>query len=311
MRSVARHTLTLSLALAVIPLEAVGQALAACAPRVEATAAVHPAVVARLTASLSPPDDVEAAPCPLVRLDMVGAHLVMTAVLDDGRQVARVLRSQADAVPTYVALLATPPLPPLPDDDDANEVTPPPAPSTTTAPAAPPAALPYVVVMPAPRVPAAQPAARAWQVRLGAAFGGGLALHHFQLHGGLDLDVLRPHWALGLRGLVDGERHGVGWGATFSLRWRSVGVRWEFDAGPAVGLRVPVDTERNGVALRAGVESALGYRLGGAWSVFARVEGGADISMREHGRAGTQTEPEADADLAWGATVGLRWEVLR
>lgn len=84
-----------------------------CTPRVEATPAVAPATVARLTAALA----AVAGPCPLVRLDVVGGRLLMTAVLDDGREVTRVLPTPGDALPTLIAITATA----RPDEEPPDE----------------------------------------------------------------------------------------------------------------------------------------------------------------------------------------------
>ena len=296
------------------------QALTRCAPRVEATAAVSPATVARLTAALASGAQVVPGPCPVVRFDLIDHRLVMTVVLDDGRQVARVLPSQSDALPTLVALLATPPMPAADDalarvepTPAAPPVAPPPPPAPEVAP---PAVLSAVAI--APVVPVERAVTSPWGLRLGASFGVGRIESVGLTRTALDVDMLRSRWALGVRlayepvHLEDGPASGVS--AALTLRPRWVFGRVELDAGPALGARwVFDDTNRGGLALRAGAEASVSVALSQRWSVFARVDGGADFSLRGEihtGRDGRQRH-ETEAEFAWGAAVGVRWEVIR
>lgn len=318
MRKVAPTLVALLLGL---PAPALAQdAVARCAPRVEATAAVSPAMVARLTAALASGSLVVPGPCPLVRFDLIDRRLVMTVVLDDGRQVARVLPSQSDALPTLVALLATPPMPAV--DDDLAPVEPASAPPVASPPPppapelVPPPALATTVL--APVAPVAAVSASAWGLRLGASFGVGRVDHVGLTRTALDVDVLRARWALGVRlayepvHLDDGPASGAS--GTLSLRPRWTFGRVELDAGPAVGARwVFDDSTRGGLALRAGAEASVAVALSQRWSVFARVDGGADFTMRGElrtSRDGRQRH-DTEAEFVWGASVGLRWEVAR
>ena len=96
------------------------------------------------------------------------------------------------------------------------------------------------------------------------------------------------------------------------MRHRWVVGRWELDAGPALGARwTEGASDRDAVTVRVGAEASAALRLGAAWSVFARLDGGADFALTERPREGRQRRDDDDATLAWGAAVGLRWEVLR
>jgi hypothetical protein len=299
-----RFALALPLLLATSPALA-QRAGARCAPRVEANAAVPPALVARLTAAVSSGAMAAPVQCPLVRFDVVGAHLVMTAVLDDGRQVARVLASQSDALPTLVALMATPPMP----DESAPEA--PPAPAAPPAPPAAPIALPT----PALRAAPATPATARWGLRLGASLGVGRVDHTGSLRATVDVEVLRGRWAFGARAAYErAGRRGeapAGAAATISTRHRWVAGRWELDAGPALGLRWSESPGGGVVTARVGAEASAALRLGAAWSVFARLDGGADFALTGRPPEARQRRDDDDATLAWGAAVGLRWDVLR
>lgn len=307
------------IALLLAPAPAFAQGVAArCAPRVEATAAVSPSVVARLTAAVSTGAQVASGPCPTVRFDVVDHRLVMTVVLDDGRQVARVLPSQNDALPTLVALLATPPIPEVEAIDDGDAAPPPPA----VAPPPPPVVALVVaseatpVLAAPPAVTPAAPSHRA--LRLGLSGGVGRVDHAGLMRASLDVELLRDRWVLGLRGSYDRARiddHSApGAAATLSLRPRWTLGRFEFDAGPALGARwIFGDSSRGGLTLRAGAEASVAVSLGSRWSVFARVDGGAEFSMRGETRTTRDGRQRRDdeAVFAWGAALGVRWEVWR
>ncbi len=245
-----------------------------CTSRVEATAAVSPTLLVRLTAALSSGLSAHPEACPAVRFDLVGAQLVMTVVLEDGRQVARVLPTPDDAAPTLVALTAIPRVaepPAEPDPPDAPAPPPEPAgpPEPPEAPPGPP--------QPSPRpLPLAAPAARAWGLR-GGLFGTlGRSAGASRLGSGLDLDLVLPRWVFGLRGAVtatprSGDPAGA---ATLSARARWRRGPWELDLGPAFGLRGWPD-DPAGLAWTAGMESSLARPLGAWGFVFVRVEAAA------------------------------------
>ena len=312
-----RSSALIALLLAPAPAFAQG-AVARCAPRVEATAAVSPTVVARLTAAVSSGAQVASGPCPTVRFDVVEHRLVMTVVLDDGRQVARVLPSQNDALPTLVALLATPPIPEVEEIEDAD-----PAPPTT--PAAPPStpAVALVIASDATPVLAAPPAITPTApsrrtLRLGLSGGIARADRSGLMRASLDVELLRDRWVFGLRGSYDRERiedHSAsGAAAALSLRPRWTLGRFEFDAGPALSARwVFDDSTSGGLKLRAGAEASVAVSLWSRWSVFARVDGGAEFSLRgeTHTMRDGRQRHDDEAVFAWGAAVGLRWEVWR
>lgn len=301
------------IALLLAPSPAFAQGVAArCAPRVEATAAVSPSVVARLTAAVSTGAQVVSGPCPTVRFDVIDHRLVMAVVLDDGRQVARVLPSQNDALPTLVALLATPPIPEVEELDTSPPVVPPPSPPVALV-----VARDVVPTVGAP-IPVGPAAPARWALRLGLSGGMERVDHAGLMRASLDAELLRERWVLGLRGSYDRERiddrSASGAAATLSLRPRWTLGRFEFDAGPALGARwVFDDSARGGLTLRAGAEAAVAVSLWSRWSAFARVDGGAEFSTREEPRVmrdGRQRRDD-EAVFAWGASVGLRWEVWR
>lgn len=311
------RTALLSLLL-LLPASASAQGVSArCAPRVEATAAVSPSVVARLTAAVSSGAPAVDGACPTVRFDIVDRRLVMTVVLDDGRQVARVLPSQNDALPTLVALLATPPIP------EAEDVVPIEAPTTPEE--APPVVAPAALAPtrePAPLTPAvgAAPAVVAprWAARLGVSGGIGRADHVGATRASLDAELLRERWVVGVRASYERQRiddaTASGVAATLSLRPRWTAGRFEIDAGPSLGARwIFDDSARGGLGLRAGAEASVAVSLWSRWSVFARIDGGAEFSTRDDEREerASRQHHDAAASFAWGAAVGLRWEVLR
>lgn len=303
-------------ALLLTPASALAQgAPARCAPRVEASAAVAPTAVARLTAAISEGAQAVAGPCPLVRFDVIERRLVMTVVLDDGRQVARVLPSASDALPTLVALLATPPMPEVADETAAPEAEPTRAtPSTSVAPD--PERAPPVVAF--ARVAPLAPAPARWGLRLGLSGGVGRVERGGLARALLDVEVTRPRWVLGLRASYEGEavNDHIAWGGgvALALRPRWTFGRWEIDAGPAFGARwIFDDASRPGPVLRAGAEASVAVSLGARWAVFARVDGGADFSLRERATASRDGRQRhgGEADFSWGAALGVRWELFR
>lgn len=91
------------------------QASGHCAPAIEASALVAPAVVAQLTSELASVPSRER--CPTVRFDAPGGRLSMTVVLGDGREVTRALPAPGDALPTLLAITAQP----RAEEDSADE----------------------------------------------------------------------------------------------------------------------------------------------------------------------------------------------
>lgn len=303
-----------------------------CAPRVEASASVPPSTVARLAASVSSWSRASV-PCPLVRLDLVGARLVMTVVLDDGRQVARVLPSLDDAMPTLVALTASPALPEGPAEPAA--VDPVTAAPTAEAPAPPveapaPASPPPVVAAPPPApvvaVAPTPPLGAPWRLRVGLGGGNTNITASQRWHASLDVDALRGPWAFGLRAGDDGSmrRRQMELGASLALsaRRRFFVGRWEFDVGPAVSARWGFgDTSTSGPSVLVGAEASAAFTITPRWSVFVRVGGAATFSLRPtevDAQPPSETTPlgapvdawpsQPDSVYAtWGSTLGVRW----
>ncbi len=227
---------------------------APCTPRVEATPRVPPATLAALTAALSSDGPADRS-CPVVRFDVANNRLVLTAVLDDGRQIARVLRHSRDALPTLVALLAVPALPieglaepeapATPVAPVTAPVVPSPAQPSAVSPAVPSRALsPALATGPLPSNGAA--------LRVGVWGGFGASEHVSLVRLGVDLEHVRRDWTFGLRG--DYNREGIRWtrGEGFMV---AASARALDDL--AVGVRRGPRSRRARVVVPAG-------RLGGA-----------------------------------------------
>jgi len=270
---------------------------------------VSPALLVRLTAALSSGLGDHPDACPGVRFDYVGAQLIMTVVLEDGRQVARVLPNPGDAAPTLVALTAVPRVSLAPSEPEAPTPTPETAPLPVVAPAAAPVADPTPTAVAArPVVPAAR---TPWPVRLGF-FGTSTRLAGSMLVGaGLELDVTLPRWVFGLRGTVTTTRReesGVFAGVALTARARWVWSRWELDVGPAFGLR-GATFDANTFAWTAGMESSVAFRLGATWSVFARMESTAVFAdgepLRRDNRGRDDDDDRRASDVGFAGTLAL------
>lgn len=288
-----------SLLLWLLPRVATAQTAGAdCLPRVEASAQVAAPLVARLATAVSS-GSLDCGAISLVRFDLGGNRLVMTVVLDDGRQVARVLPSPEDALPTLVALTAVPRI--------ASAVVPSPDPTEPEAPA-PVAVAPVVPAPPPPRPevgPVAPPPTR-WRLRLGAALGVGSFGEHPSPRASLDVDLISHQWTFGLRAFAGPDERRDTVGGTLSVRRQWVWGRWQLDLGPAASARW-THSENDGapLSLLVGGESSLAFALTSRLSVFVRVEGGADLLNRSTNRRGEQ---EDEVTGYYGALAGARWE---
>lgn len=277
-----------------------------CAPRVEASETVPASVVSRVTAAVSSGPLVCRASS-LVRFDVVAGHLVMTAVLNDGRQIARVLPSPADALPTLVALTADPIAPSAPTTQTPPEAAPPvelaPAlvPDLPLAPSPPPAV--------ATRRSATDDDPSPWSWRLGASVGISGLREDPSPRADVDVDLLSSAWAFGLRATVAPGEHETSTAAVGSMRRRWSWSRWSFDVGGAAGARWSfTEDESPHTSLLLGVESSLGFVLLRHLSAFVRVEVGADLFGRGAHQRG---DDDDDARAYYGAVAGVRWEFSR
>lgn len=277
---------------------------ARCAPQVEATAAVAPATVARLAAALT--SGGFAGQCPRVRLDVVNARLVMAVVLDDGRQVARVLATPHDALPTLVALTATLAIPAAPEGVESSQA-PPEAPAVEAPIVAAPAVSAPVATAPVVVTPAA-PVGRAWSLRLGASLGAERR-NTFSPQAVLDLDLVLRRWVFGVSASFARSSRAITESASASARWRWGAGRWQVEVGPSAGwVQVFNATRDVRYGMRFGAVGAVSLRLSAALSLFARVEGGVEVTARHD----AQTDEVSRATGGfYSNTAGLRWEFLR
>lgn len=282
-----------------------------CAPQVEAGASVSAMTVSRLTAAVSEARNLGSG-CPRVRLEQVGPRLVMTVVLDDGRQVARVLPTLDDALPTLVALTASPALSVSPEEPPT--APPPPPPTDPPAPPVVPAPLPP----PPPAVAAVAAAApRAWDLRVGISYGLERSLGRFGDAWTGDFDVVRGTWVYGARvgyGSSSGrDAHQSSVVAGVSGRRRWVVGRWQFDLGLALRGRYSFGDASNGLSWAAGPEGSVGLTVGRGWSIFTRLELAAELSHPEVDRMAFDRDPPSrqgvSVDLGGAATLGVRWVI--
>lgn len=280
-----------------------------CLSRVEASPSVPAALLVRLTASLpSGASDDAAARCPAVRFDQVGTQLVMTVVLEDGRQVARVLPTPGDAAPTLVALTATPRgLAPVETPEGASEPSAVPEPSPVPQVVGPTSA---EALPPPPRatVPTEVLPVRAWPLRAGVFGTFGHAPEARQLGLGMELDLTLRRWTAGLRGAVLASPAAGGQLAgelTLAVRARWQRGAWELDAGPTLGLRWSPDAR--GPARQAGAEATLARRFGSAWWVYARVTSAAVFANEDGERDNHAHDRDGHGvGFAGGMSLGVR-----
>jgi hypothetical protein len=280
-----------------------------CPPRVVVDPGVPPRLAGRLRAQLAALPRAEAH-CGELLFRWDRGCLVIEVALRDGRVARRTLRSLDDALPTVLAVLATPP-----HDDDA-----PAAPAETTAPAPTPAPPPAAPAAP-PTAPAAPPTAPAdaLRVRVEGGIGGGWAHGRGFVAPRAEVGLVWRRAVLALSGQwrggdddegtgVRGQRYGL------ALRWRlPAGERWGFDLGAVVAAA--------SLRLDEGDRNMGGHRS--VWSLAAGADAGASLRLTRALHAVARAEALAtvvhfgdDPDGLYGAapvslslTLGLRLEV--
>jgi hypothetical protein len=308
-----RPTATLSATLLAALLHgAVGRCDPPCPPSVVVDPGVPPRLAERLRAQLATLPRAEAH-CGELLFRWARSRLVIEVALQDGRIARRTLRSLDDALPTALAVLATPP---HEDDAPAAPEAASPEPAPTPAPAAPMAlAAPPIVVAPAP----VAPATTLW-LRVEGGVGGGWVHGRgiFAQRGEVALVWRRAilavsgQWRSGDGGAdgseVRGQRYGL------ALRWHLPATgRWGFDLGgvvAAASLRRD-DGGRNAGgsgsvwSLAAGADASASFRLTRALSAVARAE--ALATVVHFGDDPDDLYGGAPVSLA--VTLGLRLEV--
>jgi hypothetical protein len=311
-----RRTASLTAALLASLLHgAVGRCDPSCPPRVVVDPGVPPRLAERLRAQLATLPRAEAH-CGELLFRWDRSRLVIEVSLQDGRIARRTLRSLEDALPTALAVLATPPREddaPAPPAAASSEPAPTPTPTVPT-PIAP------AEVPPAASVTAPTSAGSDLRLRVDGGLGGGWAHGRgiFAQHAEVALVWRRAivaanaQWQSGdarddgtsLRG----QRYGL------ALRWRlPAGARWAFELGAVVAatsLRLVDDvqdtqTHRAVWSLGAGLDAGASLRLTRALHAFARAE--ALTTVVHFG-----DDPDGlyeGAPLSLTTTLGLRLEV--
>jgi hypothetical protein len=304
-------TLTITL-LAALLRGAVGRCDPSCPPRVVVDPGVPTRLAARLRAQFAalPPAEAHCGEL-LFRWDR--SRLVIEVALQDGRVARRTLRSLEDALPTALAVLATPP-----HDDEA------PAAGEAAAPAAPAPMAPAPVARTAPAPPApvtpTTPPASGLRLRVEGGMGGGWSHGRgfFAQRGevalvwGRAVVAVNGQWRSGDEAPDGSEVRGQRFG--FALRWRSpVDGRWDIDLG-AVIAAASLRRDDGGVnargrgsvwSLAAGADASASLRLTRALHAVARAEALATVLHFGDDPDGLY----GGAPVSLSMTLGLRLEV--
>lgn len=309
-----RPTATLTAALLAALLRgAVGRCDPSCPPRVVVDPGVPPRLAERLRAQLAtlPRAEVHCGEL-LFRWDR--SRLVIEVALQDGRIARRTLRSLEDALPTALAVLATPHDDEAPAAGEAAALAEP-APAPT-----PPAPAARAAPAPAPPVTPTAPSASELRLRVEGGIGGGWMHGRGLFAQRAEVALLWRRAILAVTGQwrsgdevgdgseVRGQRYGL------ALRWRfPTGGRWDFDLGAGVAaasLRLDFGDRNTGGhgsvwSLAAGADASASVRLTRALHAVARAE--ALATMVHFG-----DDPDdlyGGAPVSLSVTLGLRLEV--
>jgi len=282
-----------------------------CPPRVVVDPDVPPRLAERLRVQLAtlPRAEVHCGEL-LFRWDR--SRLVIEVALQDGRIARRTLRSLEDALPTALAVLATPP-----HEDETSEARA--APEAPVAPAPEPARVP-AAAPPRPVIaPVAVTPASELRLRVEGGIAGGWSHGRGFFAQRAEVALAWRDAVLAVNGQwrggdgdddtseVRGQRYGL------ALRWRIPRGRWGFDVGggfAAASLRLDVGDRNTG-----------GHRS--VWSLAAGADAGASLRLTQALHAVARAEALATVvhfgddpdDLYGGApvslsiTLGLRLEV--
>ncbi len=304
-----RALATASVLVAVALSGGAGRCDPACSPRIIVAPEVPQRLADRLRARLAALDPGDPA-CGALQFRWDRSRLVIEVALQDGRIARRTLRSLEDALPTALAVLATPPADPEP-------AAPPPPPAPAPPPAPPPAierpAVEPVVPVPAPVDLPADPPLR---LRVGGAMGGGWSAGRWFFLQRAEVELRHRRLVLGIRadwggsGEGDDELRAQSYG--LAARWHLARGRWQFELGAVVAAAALRFDARGANArdrapawsLRVGADLGAAFAFTRALSVFARVESTVAVA-----RFSGDDALHGGSPLGVSTTLGLRLEV--